>query len=75
MQMQFMRHHRRKIPHLVCRIDIAALVHEQLGHINRIELSRHHQGGGAILRSQARQRMLSIDMRVHSHDNRTVGMH
>ena len=61
--------------HLVFRIDIAALVYEQPGHIGSIMDSRHHQGGGAILRSHARQRMLSIDMRVYAHKIRTIGMH
>ena len=56
MLLQCMLHDRQKIPHLVFRIDIAAIGYEQLGYIRRMFHSRIHQGCAVVLRSQARPR-------------------
>ena len=61
--------------HLVFRIDIAALVYEQLGNIERVCISRQHQGCPVVLRSHVRAHLMSIVMCVHSHNKCTVGVH
>ena len=61
--------------HLVSRIDIAALVYEQLGNIGSIIESRLHQGCLVVLRSHAGPRSISIVLRVCSRNKGTVGVH
>ena len=75
MPLQCMQHYRRKIPHLVCRIDIAAIGYEQLGYVRRVVHSRKHQGCAVELRTQARPSLTSIVMRVYSNSKRIIGVH
>ena len=60
--------------HLVSRIDIAALVYEQVSNIERVGCSRIYQGSGAVLRGHGRPRLMCIVLRVHSHNKGTVGV-
>ena len=75
MLLQCMQHYRRKIPHLVSRIHIAARFYEQLGHISRIVFSRPYQCCLVVLRSHARPILASDDMRVYSHNTRMIDVH
>ena len=75
MLLQCMLHDRQKIPHLVFRIDIAAIGYEQLGYIRRMFHSRIHQGCAVVLRVRTRPSLTSVVMSVYSHNKRMVGVH